>query len=558
MADVSEHTASLIDPSSPAALSVDPNSDVFNYILRSANNPLQRDFRFNQQMLDEARLRSNATLLDAVAPGGASLKDLFGGTSMNVGADVGNVASSLPIGKLFSAAAGEVKIAMPAIGAARRAARPLADLAAETFRNALPRTMPVDHTEAVLQGIRDALGGDWDAQANLPREGSTWQPVPEAAQPQGPEWRPLSWSDMPLQRVPSAPAGYTDADIGRVRGTAPNTQHVVANGQRIADITSSPSGTHRVDVNGVAPAWFANPDDARNYAVMAHNHELPSQQPARRATASLSDADIEAHLARNPGASIFDVAGVANAAAPPAPSAPALVSAGALGDTTQKALDLFNTHFSPHFGDKEFADKFFAGMHDPEFISMEHAAPYEGRGAGLNFTGQLSVGGNPIGRIDRTIRPDIGLAEHSYLKLDPEVQGSGIGKELLGSQIDTYKKMGLNAVSLYANIDVGGYAWAKYGFVPSKFDWQSLTNRMGRYVDAAGIDPEVKSGIKSILESDDPKSIWKIADIKTLDPATGKPLGKSLLMNRGWSGQLDLNDAESMDRFNAYIKSKGK
>lgn len=55
-----------------------------------------------------------------------------------------------------------------------------------------------------------------------------------------------------------------------------------------------------------------------------------------------------------------------------------------------------------------------------------------------------------------------------------EDTGKGVGKEMLASNVAFYQKMGLDAVEVHANIDVGGYAWAKYGYVPTQQSWNNL------------------------------------------------------------------------------------
>jgi hypothetical protein len=56
--------------------------------------------------------------------------------------------------------------------------------------------------------------------------------------------------------------------------------------------------------------------------------------------------------------------------------------------------------------------------------------------------------------------------------------------------------------------------------------------------------PEKSDPIAEALASNDPKSVWKIADT---------PGGKRLLLGTSWAGVLDLKDPEAMQRFNAYV-----
>src|SRR5580704_1927260 len=184
---------------------------------------------------------------------------------------------------------------------------------------------------------------------------------------------------------------------------------------------------------------------------------------------SLSDSAISAHLAQNPGASIADVAGIpqpppARAAQPDAASG-RQISSGPLGEMPQMVRDAIMSRVGPHMDEKEFTDKYFGGMYHPDnFTGGQGEISSDGNS--LHFQGRLrdpNTGQN-IGSVDRTIYPD--YAYHGYLSVQPNARGTGAVPAMLSNQIDLYKKMGLSSVQLGANIDVGSYAWAKYGFVP--------------------------------------------------------------------------------------------
>ena len=144
--------------------------------------------------------------------------------------------------------------------------------------------------------------------------------------------------------------------------------------------------------------------------------------------------------------------------------------------------------------------------------------------------------------------------DHSYLQLPRDAQGAGIAKKLLASQIETYKQLGLEKVTLHANIDVGSYAWAKYGFVPNSDSWQTLKRQLLEKLERVAtvrIPKAVKDRVKVILRSEDPRAIWALADLP--DAVEGKVIGKELLMNTHWFATLPLNDPEAMGRFNNYV-----
>lgn len=84
--------------------------------------------------------------------------------------------------------------------------------------------------------------------------------------------------------------------------------------------------------------------------------------------------------------------------------------------------------------------------------------------------------GKNLGRADRKIRKlrlDDGSfvydAHHSIFQLEKAAQGRGISTAFLRESENLYRQMGMDRVSLNANIDVGGYAWARSGF-----DWSSF------------------------------------------------------------------------------------
>jgi hypothetical protein len=158
------------------------------------------------------------------------------------------------------------------------------------------------------------------------------------------------------------------------------------------------------------------------------------------------------------------------------------------------------------------------------------------------------------GNIARTIDFKRKKAVHAVLELPLNAQGTGIAKKILSSQVETYKKLGLDGIEMHANIDVGGYAWLKYGYTPSTpQDWQHLKRQVKRNLSKTkGISKDARKKINSILDSPDPRASWLLSDLndKTED---GKSVAKSLLLGTEWEGELSLKDNGSMERFNSYV-----
>lgn len=75
--------------------------------------------------------------------------------------------------------------------------------------------------------------------------------------------------------------------------------------------------------------------------------------------------------------------------------------------------------------------------------------------------------GQDVGAAYRGWKPttDGGLeVTHNRMQLDPEVQGGGFSQRFNAHAEDVYRAAGVDRVSLEADIDVGGYAWATQGY----------------------------------------------------------------------------------------------
>lgn len=162
---------------------------------------------------------------------------------------------------------------------------------------------------------------------------------------------------------------------------------------------------------------------------------------------------------------------------------------------------------------------------------------------GLYFSAKLRKGKNQVGSISRKFYDKKGSTPayvyHDYFELDSKFQGQGIAKSIFRKAIPEYAKMGYKEVHVGAGLSEGGYAWAKYGFVPTKQSWSYLLDS----VKYRATDPVQKKFLKTIKKSQ-PKDIWKIADSE---------FGHRLLAGTGWDGVLSFSDRDAMDRFTAYV-----
>jgi hypothetical protein len=185
------------------------------------------------------------------------------------------------------------------------------------------------------------------------------------------------------------------------------------------------------------------------------------------------------------------------------------------------------------------------------------------------------VKGGMTGEINRNFYRDKDgslVASHDGFVIQGEGKGKGegIGKKVLRAQFDEYERMGVTKVKVHANIDVGGYAWARFGFVPTQRSWDKLRESLKYWVnadeatsDALGnsypalhLPKAQRRALTEVLDNPDPKGLWKIADArwKLPDSRQGtRNIGKEILMERDWEGEIRLDDPDAMARFNHYV-----
>jgi hypothetical protein len=72
--------------------------------------------------------------------------------------------------------------------------------------------------------------------------------------------------------------------------------------------------------------------------------------------------------------------------------------------------------------------------------------------------------GSFIRRISRNKSTGELVADHDHLEISRGLQGSGFAEAFNRNLYDWYRRSGITRVELTANIDVGGYAWARAGF----------------------------------------------------------------------------------------------
>lgn len=141
------------------------------------------------------------------------------------------------------------------------------------------------------------------------------------------------------------------------------------------------------------------------------------------------------------------------------------------------------------------------------------------------------------------------------LALGEADQGIGLVQKYMQRLYNLSSDLDIAQMELTANMELGGYAWAKYGFRPKLSQWEALKKDIRKGfrsgVDVSAMNPDAKLAMQAILESPDPASIYVLADMAV--PLSGTPIGEKLLAGTSWDGELPLDDSEAMVRFLTYV-----
>ena len=141
---------------------------------------------------------------------------------------------------------------------------------------------------------------------------------------------------------------------------------------------------------------------------------------------------------------------------------------------------------------------------------------------------------------------------HAYFSAGS--RGNGAGKRFFRASMGEYMAAGVKHVDVSANIDVGGYAWARFGYLPkTQSDWNYLQNNLMAKAERMKRENRLSAGefekVRATIAPGDPKTLWKVADMQI----GGRKIGKELLLNTSWSGRITLSNQEQMRRFTAYV-----
>ncbi|GLK85697.1 phage head morphogenesis protein [Ancylobacter defluvii] len=142
------------------------------------------------------------------------------------------------------------------------------------------------------------------------------------------------------------------------------------------------------------------------------------------------------------------------------------------------------------------------------------------------------------------------IVEHDYFWLHSRFQGGGNAVRMLRTAFATYDRIGVREVRVHANLDKGGYVWARNGFSPRDPDSMRYDLRRS----AQWLDDARRDELLDVVGSS--SDLELMYDVSMLRDGNDK-WGESLLLGSDWYGYADLLEPRQRELL-ARALSRGK
>jgi predicted TIM-barrel enzyme len=124
-----------------------------------------------------------------------------------------------------------------------------------------------------------------------------------------------------------------------------------------------------------------------------------------------------------------------------------------------------------------------------------------------------------------------GQVEHSIFTLQPHAQGAGFAARFNANAEQAYREAGIDIIRLVASLDVGGYAWARQGYVLDK----TIHGHEEELEDLKKRVREETSGETAAMSATREKML-DLLDRNDMAGLAAMPLGKKVLLGSKWHG----------------------
>jgi len=172
--------------------------------------------------------------------------------------------------------------------------------------------------------------------------------------------------------------------------------------------------------------------------------------------------------------------------------------------------------------------------------------------------------GGYAGEMTRTMSLEDGevVVDHDDFTVTASDRGKGIAGAMLGKAMQSYKKMGVDKVKVYAaggGRYNGGYTWARFGFEPDeRHTVESARKLVSNALRSEGLRPAQVAWIERMRARD----MYTIAGMRVQIPmreggSRVVPVGRDVTRHMSWSGTFDVTDDKAQARWARQV-AKGR
>lgn len=135
--------------------------------------------------------------------------------------------------------------------------------------------------------------------------------------------------------------------------------------------------------------------------------------------------------------------------------------------------------------------------------------------AGFSIWVAFSSDGIPIGHYDLILDLKRKVAHLEDIEIRKVQAAENLFKRTMANIAILSQLLGLSSLTVHAT-KVGAYAFARMGMLPAQDDWPRLRSELKARLALAKhqLPAERYAEIASLLESDDPQTIWRVAELQ--------------------------------------------
>lgn len=174
-----------------------------------------------------------------------------------------------------------------------------------------------------------------------------------------------------------------------------------------------------------------------------------------------------------------------------------------------------------------------------------------------SFSGPLS--GSRIARVYTKHPNGVIEVHHDFFGIPRSEQGKGHATRMMTNSLEAYQRNGVSLITTYANLNVGGYAWAKQGFRaanPTSFadsvERKLLGGRTGRGRHYSGLMDDNPREAKQLMEG------VRRAGMNAPGWLAAQPHGKRILLGMSWDAVIDLRTPWGQAAASQIVSKKKK